>query len=114
MLGTMDRDPITGNAVVAKQALPSISIEALTSEGVPEGYDTVSHWWASMEAEALELLSDPLATFYRASEDLQTLCEERGLDFYWVPAAPAFQAVGLQSARAFPKTLLTEFYPTNP
>lgn len=80
----------------------------------PPGFKTVAAWWAEREPEALELLADPVATFYGDAEKLQTICEARSLPFHWVMAPPVFNRVGLAEARAFPVELLAEFYPANP
>lgn len=84
------------------------------SDDVPDNYDTVEHWWTTKEPEAVSLLSDPLGTFHNDAEQLQTICEERGIKFLWVKAGRAFQRLGLNTVRAFPIWLLTEFYPLNP
>lgn len=112
MLNTLDRE--RGYFVASHQVLPSLTANDLTSDGVPEGFDTIAHWWATEEAEALDLLRDPLATFYADTEALQTFCEERGLPFQWVPACKSFRAVGLDKQRAFPMGLIAAFYPANP
>ncbi len=96
------------------KVLPSLQSEDYESVDVPEGFDTVGHWWTTKEAEAVDLLRDPLATFYADSERLQTISEERGLDYEWVTAGRAFQAVGIDRVRAFQLALLSEFYPANP
>ena len=100
---------------VAQQpvVLPSLKPEDYESE-VPEGFDTVGHWWTTREAEALDMLSDPLGTFYADTERLQTISEQRGTEYKWVNAGRAYKAVGIDRVRAFPIALLTEFYPTNP
>lgn len=84
------------------------------SSDVPSGYDTVGHWWAVFEAEAFEMLRDPLGTIFGDSETLQTQCEERGIPFCWVKAGWAFSTTGLVEVRAFPTWLLSEFYTINP
>jgi hypothetical protein len=109
------RCALTGLVQVAEPQLKSLDAADLASgEPLPEGYDTVPHWWATMEPEALEGLRDPIATFYNDAEALQTISEKRGIDFFWLAAGRAYREIGLFTVRAFPLWLLAEFYPLNP
>lgn len=85
-----------------------------SSDPLPEGYDTVPHWWMTKEAEAVDGLSDPIETFFADADELQRISEKRGIKFYWLAAGRAYRAVGLNTVRAFPLWLLSEFYPINP
>ena len=80
----------------------------------PELFLTVEDWWHQNEPATIDLLKNPAVTFFGDAEELQTICEERGLPFIWVTAPPRMSAIGLTDVRAFPKWLLNEFYPINP
>lgn len=70
----------------------------------PSRLMTVSEWWYEME-EAVELLSDPQATFTEDGHELVRLCLANR-----IPYRPASDG----QAMAFPAWLLREFYPDNP
>lgn len=81
---------------------------------VPEGFQTVPGWWATMEGEAVDLLRNPLSTFIRDADALEAICETENLPFLWIDAPKAFKEWGRGMVRAYPVTLLEEFYPAEP
>lgn len=84
------------------------------STAAPAGFLTVLAFWRKYEEEALLMLLDPVGTHFRDAEDLQTLCERRGLPVHYIAAPAELAAMGIHEMRAFPKTILHEFYPANP
>jgi hypothetical protein len=88
--------------------------DELISPDTPEGYETVAGWWATREAAALEMLSDPIATIYADEQEMITRADQRGILWKWCTAPTAHQRMGFKISRAFPLEMLQQFYPLNP
>ena len=86
----------------------------LISPDLDAGFQTIPGWWAIYESEALRLLSNPLMTFHADADKLEDLCVRDKIDYRWVTAPRAYRRIGLVQARAFPTSLLEEFYPQYP
>lgn len=88
--------------------------EDLISDDVPDGHQTVAGWWATKEKEALEMLSDPIATIFADEEEIITLADQHGILWKWCSSPPALRRLGFTTGKAFPVELLHQFYPLNP
>lgn len=97
-----------------KEVPARVSLSELLSPDLPEGYQTVAGWWATMETAALEMLADPVSTLFDEEEHAITEADKRGLRWKWCSPCDAFRALGFESAKAFPLTFLQQFYPMNP
>lgn len=95
--------------------LPSEVIpEELISPDTPEGYETIAGWWATREQDALDMLSDPIATIFDDEEALITIADQRGILWKWCSAPPALRRMGFTVSKSFPLELVQQFYPLNP
>jgi hypothetical protein len=86
----------------------------LITPDMPDGFQTIPGWWATMESEAIPLLRDPMLTFYSDANALEAKCAQDGIECEWAMAPRAFRKLGLDTVRAFPTALLEEFYPAMP
>ena len=88
--------------------------EQLISHDVPEGYQTVAGWWATMEREALELLEEPIPTIFHEEEQIALRARRLGYDTKRCSAPEAFRRLRFNESLCFPIGLLHEFYPPQP
>lgn len=88
--------------------------DQLVSPDTPPGYETIAGWWATREAAALEMLSDPITTIFEDEEALITIADQRGILWKWCTAPTALQRMGFTVSKSFPVELVQQFYPLNP
>ena len=103
------------HSVLGLNPIPtSVSRCDLLSAGIPDGFQTVSGWWATQFEQALELLDDPVSTLHQDVLALEELCAKRGIEVLHVKASPIAQRMGFTTSRLFPVTILAEYYSTGP
>lgn len=115
MLGRKRLNEKIMHGMFGLKELPSEVVpEELISPDTPEGYETIAGWWATREVEALEMLSDPIATIFDDEEALITIADQRGILWKWCSAPPVFRRMGFAVSKSFPLELVQQFYPLNP
>lgn len=94
--------------------LNKISPYFFEARSVPDGYTTVTHWWAFQERDAFAIAEGLLDVLKEEEAAVHRLATVRNICAVAVDACPYYERLGREAEFAYPKAFLAEFYPFNP